>query len=101
MSRGHGWVQRALLIELGEEAERRPGEGLDTATLARRLFPNGRRWSWDKPANAHTATVSRALAGLKRDGLATVTYSHETMGGVFKYDSQWTITEAGRARTPR
>ena len=57
MSRGHGWVQRALLIELGEEAERRPGEGLDTATLARRLFPNGRRWSWDKPANAHTATV--------------------------------------------
>ena len=87
MSRGHGWVQRALLIELGEEAERRPGEGLDTATLARRLFPNGRRWSWDKPANAHTATV-------RPD-------SHETMGGVFKYDSQWTITEAGRARTPR
>ena len=25
MSRGHGWVQRALLIQLDEEAERRQG----------------------------------------------------------------------------
>ena len=101
MSRGHGRVQRALLIQLDDEAERRPGEGLDTATLARRLFPNVRQWQWDKPANAHTATVSRALAGLKRDGLATVTYSGDSAFGEFKYGSKWTITEAGKARTCR
>ena len=100
MSRGHGWVQRALLIQLDEEAERRPGKASTPPRWPAGCFRTAEDGHGTSPPTL-TPPRCAALAGLKRDGLATVSYSHETMGGVFKYDSKWTITEAGKARTPR
>ncbi len=93
MSRGYGRVQRAVLEALRDH-EHQPSNyavmGLSTADLARRVYHNGDR---RPPTPAETAAVSRALAGLKLDGLVRVTYSGEGAFGVFKYGSRWKLAK--------
>jgi len=67
MSRGHGRTERAILAVL----RRHRGDGLDTISIAARVYGKPQSSAFKLTTPAHEVAVRRALATLVRERLVT------------------------------